>query len=65
MRRPLRLRPGAVRPAGSGIGALLKPRELDLEPVDLPGHFQHRLVLLGDVALQPGQAFLETINPFV
>ena len=65
MRRALGLRFGALRPALGRLRTLLKPVKLGLEPVELAGHFQHGLVLLGHVALQPGNALLKAINPFV
>ncbi len=56
MRRALGLWADRIEPRGSRLGALFEPQQLGFNAVKLAGHFQHGLVLLGHVALQPGEA---------
>ena len=56
MRRALGLRADRINPRRSRLRALLKPQQLGFDTVKLAGHFQHGLVLLGHVALQPCEA---------
>ncbi len=64
MRRPLV--GGRVRGATSAGGdTVAQEAQLGEGAVELAGKVEHGLVLLGHVALEPGETFFESVNAFV
>lgn len=48
-----------------GGGALAKQAKFRLGAVEAFGEVEHLFILLGDVALEPGEALFESVNAFV